>query len=196
MLMQLCLLTLLHYSISAQSIAKPGCPERCGTQPIPYPFGVGPDCSMERSFEIDCNASFNPPRAFLSVLGGEIMGINPANVRVSMPNLALSTYGQDGRILTVIYRLSATRYTFSDQNWLTAIGCDDMAAVTGLANRSFSGGCVSYCQSAGDSGGVASCPNDSNGFGLGTGCCRTPIPKGTYTYLRSFQVTCSISFVL
>ncbi|KAL1533427.1 hypothetical protein AAHA92_33312 [Salvia divinorum] len=96
-----------------------------------------------------------------------------------MPNLALSTYGQDGRILSVIYRLSATRYTFSDQNWLTAIGCDDMAAVTGQANRSFSGGCVSYCQSADDSGGVASCPDDSNGFGLGTGCCRTPIPKGT-----------------
>ncbi|XP_042031844.1 wall-associated receptor kinase-like 2 [Salvia splendens] len=134
---------------------------------------------MERSFEINCNTSFNPPRAFLSILGGEIMGINPTNVRVNMPNLALSTYGQGARILTVVYGLSTTRYTFSDQNWLTAIGCDDMAAVTGLANRSFSGGCVSYCQSAGDSGGVASCPNDSNGFGLGTGCCRTPIPKGT-----------------
>ncbi|KAG6388515.1 hypothetical protein SASPL_149943 [Salvia splendens] len=63
------------------------------------------------------------------------MGINPANVRVSMPNLALSTYGQDGRILTVIYRLSATRYTFSDQNWLTAIGCGHGASQPELQRR-------------------------------------------------------------
>lgn len=191
MLLQLSLLhltfLLLSPPSSSGSIAKQGCPDRCGTLSIPYPFGVGSGCSMERSFEINCNASYDPPKPFLSVLNAEIIGINPTNIRINYPNLALSSYGQDARILTVIYRLSPTRYTFSDENWLTAIGCDDMAAVTGQANRSFSGGCVSYCRSRDDSGGVASCPDDSNGFGLGTGCCRTPIPKGIYFLLFNFK---------
>lgn len=179
-------LSLLHFMIlllappsSSGSIAQQGCPDRCGSLPIPYPFGVGSGCFKEQSFSITCNASGDPPKAYLSRWGWEINQINPSNIRVNFPNLALSSYGQDGRILTVIYDLSSTPYTFSDDNWLTAIGCDDMAAVTGRANRSFSGGCLSYCQDRNDSGGVASCPDNSNGFGLGTGCCRTPIPKGT-----------------
>ncbi|KAH6801422.1 hypothetical protein C2S52_001886 [Perilla frutescens var. hirtella] len=178
--------SLLHFTIlllappsSSGSIAKPGCPDRCGSVPIPYPFGVGSGCFMEQSFSVTCNASADPPKASLSITGSEIIEINPTNIRVNLPNLALSSYGQGARTLTVIFDLSRTRYTFSDDNWLTAIGCDDMAAVTGRANRSFSGGCVSYCQDRNDSGGVASCPDDNNGYGLGTGCCRTPIPKGT-----------------
>ncbi|KAH6822096.1 hypothetical protein C2S53_000646 [Perilla frutescens var. hirtella] len=185
--MMLLQFSLLHFTIlllappsSSGSIAKPGCPDRCGSLPIPYPFGVGSGCSMEQSFGVTCNASTDPPKATLSIIGSEIIEINPTNIRVKYPNLALSNYSRNSvRVLSVVYDLSRTQYAFSDDNWLTAIGCDDMAAVTGRANRSFSGGCVSYCQDRNDSGGVASCPDNSNGYGLGTGCCRTPIPKGT-----------------
>ncbi|KAH6756709.1 hypothetical protein C2S53_000799 [Perilla frutescens var. hirtella] len=52
--------------------------------------------------------------------------------------------------------------------------------MTGLANnRSFGGGCISYCENWNDSGGIAFSADDNNGYGLETGCCQTPIPKGT-----------------
>ncbi|KAF3338483.1 wall-associated receptor kinase 1-like protein [Carex littledalei] len=37
------------------TIALPGCPENCGRIPIPYPFGIGPNCSLSEEFNINCN---------------------------------------------------------------------------------------------------------------------------------------------
>ncbi|KAK4388828.1 Wall-associated receptor kinase-like 2 [Sesamum angolense] len=52
------------------NIAKPGCPSKCGDLSVPYPFGIGirANCSINHSFDIKCNSSFDPPKAFLGNL--------------------------------------------------------------------------------------------------------------------------------
>ena len=60
-LIQLLLLLLqLRGTASAKNtIALPGCPESCGGIPIPYPFGIGPNCTLSQEFNIACKISFH-----------------------------------------------------------------------------------------------------------------------------------------
>nr|BAJ97464.1 predicted protein [Hordeum vulgare subsp. vulgare] len=48
-----------------QRITHPGCPDKCGNMSIPFPFGLMPGCFRE-GFQITCDHSFDPPRAFLA----------------------------------------------------------------------------------------------------------------------------------
>jgi hypothetical protein len=41
-----------------------GCPDKCGDTSIPFPFGMTPGC-FRPGFQVVCNHSFVPPRAFL-----------------------------------------------------------------------------------------------------------------------------------
>ncbi|XP_047938998.1 putative wall-associated receptor kinase-like 16 [Salvia hispanica] len=67
--------------------------------------------------------------------------------------------------------------TFSDGNRVIAIGCDDAVAVTGKdSGRNFAGGCTTFCHSR-DLAPI--CPDGSDANDLGSGCCQTPIPRGT-----------------
>ncbi|KAL8537675.1 hypothetical protein ACS0TY_012709 [Phlomoides rotata] len=107
-------------------------------------------------------------------MGSEIFELNSSQIRIKFPNLALTDNGTE---YTVTYDLSNTQYTFSYDNWVTTVGCDDTVVVIGTTNQSFAGGCVAYCPSRNDSGGIASCPDDRDALGIG--CCQTPIPRGT-----------------
>uniref|UniRef100_A0ACD5WLN9 Uncharacterized protein n=1 Tax=Avena sativa TaxID=4498 RepID=A0ACD5WLN9_AVESA len=49
-------------------ITLPGCPDRCGDTPIPFPFGTKPGCFLD-GFEITCNNTYHPHRAFLALAG-------------------------------------------------------------------------------------------------------------------------------
>ena len=73
--MQITFLLLLTYrslAEAAPSMAKPNCESRCGNLEIPYPFGIGPDCYMDKSFEIVCNGS----GAFLTSIDTEVQQVN------------------------------------------------------------------------------------------------------------------------
>ncbi|CAO2188917.1 unnamed protein product [Urochloa humidicola] len=66
------LLLILAYAASAIAeqdvqypLTRPGCPDKCGNVSIPFPFGLMPGCFRD-GFEITCDHSFDPPRAFLA----------------------------------------------------------------------------------------------------------------------------------
>ncbi|XP_042067121.1 wall-associated receptor kinase 4-like [Salvia splendens] len=171
----------------SNSISRPGCPDRCGNLPIPFPFGVGSDCSLDPSFNISCYNYSNSPTPFLTsiltVLWPELIEINEFQVRIKLTYPVWSCYTETGIDwmdggFVVSYDISGGQYTFSDGNRVIAIGCDDAVAFNGTANgRNFAGGCTAVCDS--NNGSAAICPDGSDASELGNGCCQTPIPKGT-----------------
>nr|XP_051189857.1 uncharacterized protein LOC127303122 [Lolium perenne] len=50
-------------------ITLAGCPDKCGDTSIPFPFGRTPGC-FRPGFQVVCNHSFLPPRAFLAYTRG------------------------------------------------------------------------------------------------------------------------------
>ncbi|KAM7481450.1 hypothetical protein LguiB_006033 [Lonicera macranthoides] len=93
-------LSLMNYKALAQqppkiynnetAMTKPNCPFRCSRDSnitIPYPFGIGRDCARDDTFIITCNASFHPPRPFISGINLQVLSISldDARVRVEKP---------------------------------------------------------------------------------------------------------------
>ncbi|KAJ8426622.1 hypothetical protein Cgig2_011841 [Carnegiea gigantea] len=66
----------LVVSSEVPRIAKPHCDHLCGNVEIPYPFGIGANCSYSASYEINCNHSFHPHKPFLHQFNLEVTDIN------------------------------------------------------------------------------------------------------------------------
>ncbi|WVZ51328.1 hypothetical protein U9M48_002482 [Paspalum notatum var. saurae] len=69
---------------TAAPIGIPGCNTRCGHVDVPYPFGVGANCSA-LGFNLTCDGAHNPPRL---LLGG---GSAAPQLHVTRINLEKST---------------------------------------------------------------------------------------------------------
>ncbi|KAG6415784.1 hypothetical protein SASPL_123202 [Salvia splendens] len=146
----------------SSSIARFGCLDQCGKLGIPCPFEVGANCYLSPSFEILCNTSTNPPTAYLAILDKEIFDINSSKVLVNYPNLAWSCYNQTGitEKQIMIIDLSRTEYTLSEENSITAIGCDHMVvAVIGKDKAtSTRSSCAAICSRIPPYSIFSSCP--------------------------------------
>ncbi|KAH7844364.1 hypothetical protein Vadar_027193 [Vaccinium darrowii] len=165
--------------------AKPGCQLKCGKLTVPYPFGigVGSGCSIDPRFDITCDNSSDPPKAFRGKGKVEILSISQTQVRVRN-NVASACYNGDTGAVTEsdpagIKLGDSAPYTFSDvANKFTVVGCDDYAWITGTFGRkNLSSGCMSRCRERTD-------VSDETGY------CQTDIPKGLTKYgitLRSFN---------
>ncbi|KAH0632155.1 hypothetical protein KY289_035098 [Solanum tuberosum] len=157
------------------NIAKPGCPKQCGNVTVPYPFGIGSDCAIDSSFEINCTGS----GATLYRSHIKIYDISDSEIRVSNM-LYQRCYSETGQLLvpdnpTWLRFEKLTPYSFSALNMFTVIGCDESAIMSG---DNFRNGCYAFCT---NSSGV----NVVVGRCMGTGCCQIEIPKG----LKYFSTT-------
>ncbi|GLU21931.1 hypothetical protein SLE2022_380410 [Rubroshorea leprosula] len=81
------LVLLMIESAADQALVKPGCRrEFCGNVSIPYPFGIGTDCYMDKGFEVYCNAS-KFPRIILNGEELEVLyiSLDPSFISIKLP---------------------------------------------------------------------------------------------------------------
>ncbi|GLT38235.1 hypothetical protein SLA2020_124960 [Shorea laevis] len=57
-------------------IAKRGCPDHCGNISLPYPFGIGANCYMNKGFEVSCSKTDDPPTLLITSLRIEVVDIS------------------------------------------------------------------------------------------------------------------------
>ncbi|KAJ4813065.1 Wall-associated kinase family protein [Rhynchospora pubera] len=176
------LLLLISPSKSKATISSvntlPGCQDSCGGVPIPYPFGIGRNCSMSEDFELRCdttsNGIFTPhylPDSFMIM----DISLSLGQVRVIDDPISYWCYNNKTKKNNVSnweLDLRGTPYRFDHvKNKFVVIGCDTLAYVNFTDNQnSYLGGCVSGCYSP---------ESLIDGSCSGIGCCQTYIPKGT-----------------
>ncbi|OAY83651.1 Wall-associated receptor kinase 2 [Ananas comosus] len=165
-------------SASAPSNALPGCQQRCGDVEVPYPFGIGPNCSMKAGFTLNCTSSNGTHKPFLNDV--EFRSISLSSGQACIFN-RVSALCHDAASGTVTYNkswpinLTASPFRFSSTlNKFTTVGCQTAAFVT-LSHKThkYWSGCVSLCEDVGSL---------TNGSCSGTGCCESTIPKGINSY--------------
>ncbi|PIA65002.1 hypothetical protein AQUCO_00100460v1 [Aquilegia coerulea] len=150
----------------------PGCQAKCGNINIPYPFGIGRNCSINFWANIDCNTTFHPPRPFFADNIFEVIQISESEVRIK--NIVASTcYNQSGGLVSRAISwndFAGTPYTFSHtKNKVTVIGCDTQSYITGSEALNYTSACTSLCSNKEDL---------IEGSCSGIGCCQTSIPQG------------------
>nr|XP_043637461.1 wall-associated receptor kinase-like 8 [Erigeron canadensis] len=166
-------------------IAKPGCDTSCGDLIVPYPFGIGLNstCSIGDGFDIYCNTSSKPYKAFFKEAGQNvwIKKISDSTIRTS--NLVASTcYYPGGKInnsYNISYDFSHSPYTFSQLNKFTVVGCNDYAWLTSKTHQGsedqVSTGCMVFCPNLNSQ-------DTSSDECSGNGCCRSSIPRDISYY--------------
>ncbi|KAL6332392.1 hypothetical protein AAG906_004964 [Vitis piasezkii] len=162
------------------SITRPGCPEKCGNITIPYPFGMGRGCYLNRHFEITCNMSSNPPHPlFLQKL--QVLQISEDYLRINdiaHPSCFDNKSGKSDSSNVAFIRTHHFSYSHTQNNFIV-IGCDIFAYITEQNSTTYASGCASIC------------PNSSITAGFSSftcsvvGCCRTNFHKDIkWFYLR------------
>ena len=146
------ILVLLTYELAeaeaaAAPMAKPDC-NGCGNLEIPYPFGIGRHCYMEKLFEVVCNGTGSSAKAFLTSINKEVLQINISKrpscptVQVQMP-IIYSNNCNSSRSGAAL-KISVSPFNFSYyHNTFISVGCDNFATIAGLGPVVF--GCQSHC---------------------------------------------------
>ncbi|THU64093.1 hypothetical protein C4D60_Mb01t22820 [Musa balbisiana] len=155
----------------------PGCRTRCGEIDVPYPFGIGPNCSRE-GFSLDCNTTDDGLEK-LFVFNVEITDISlPLGQTRMLNGISWQCYNVSNNSTysnTWSLNFVGTPYRFSDvHNKFTVIGCETLAYIGDFQRAdSYQSGCVSVCHN--EVGLV-------NSSCSGIGCCQTSIPKDLTYY--------------
>ncbi|KAB5568534.1 hypothetical protein DKX38_002327 [Salix brachista] len=179
MAVQLTIIGMLVAAVTAAPefpIAKPGCRDRCGNVSIPYPFGTGPGCYLDKPFLITCNHTFSPPKAFLETSAINVTEITLEGKLHIEQFIAKDCYNASGKTDNNIPSLTLSDFIISDaDNMFVSIGCDTVASLRGNLKEAGSNeneyevGCTSSCNS------LKYVPNDTCS---GIGCCQTSLAKG------------------
>ncbi|KAK6134259.1 hypothetical protein DH2020_031995 [Rehmannia glutinosa] len=132
-------------AVAILPMSKPGCEEKCGNITIPYPFGIGSDCSANSNFTVLCHNSTNPPRALLSSINLEALNISMlGTVIVNQPVSPLNC----SDVQTTQYlatSLLGTPFTISAKyNSLAVLGCQNLVWLRANATATL-GGCMAIC---------------------------------------------------
>jgi hypothetical protein len=186
-------------AVECLSAAIPGCLTQCGGVEIPYPFGVGTNCSR-KGFRIKCingSAGEEIPVLLPTTRYQNIRVLNLSvsplpEARVLLP-VAWQCFNATGGVTGIysgdvdfnpegVYRISNT------QNELFVLGCDTYAFTKGVRVHNVNArfpyryftGCITVSVDDKD-------PRD--GACAGLGCCRVDIPPGITDTSMTFSST-------
>jgi hypothetical protein len=173
---------------SGRSMSLPGCPDKCGDVPIPYPFGIGAHCaatSLNNYFNLTCNGTTNPPRpkvggvievADISLEHGEMRVLSPVNHICFTSNTTFTKFIGGYELHTTPFLPSPSRNRF------TVIGCNTLGLISGYKGTAsqYVAGCYSYCEGVNNTSEGAPC--------AGMGCCEAAIPANLTSFGVMFQM--------
>ncbi|PWA75520.1 wall-associated kinase family protein [Artemisia annua] len=165
-------LSIIATSIAIPKYAKPGCIDTCGKVRIPYPFGIGTKCSVNKWYVIDCNYS----TPYLSAVNNlQVLGVNldDQTVTVNGPMVSNCQNTVQNTSQTMSIDLGSSLFLFSKlHKKLVVEGCGNGVI---LEHGSALTGCSTAC--------INDTVSDKNNC-LGFSCCQTTIPH----YLKSYSV--------
>ncbi|KAJ0656683.1 putative wall-associated receptor kinase, galacturonan-binding domain-containing protein [Helianthus annuus] len=163
-------LTLITTSIASPIYSRIGCNDTCGIVRIPYPFGIGADCSVNPWYIVECTSS----KPYLSALNHlELLDVNLENqtVTVKTPTISycLNPYWVSNKRMSI--DLGRSPFLFSkSHNKFVFEGCGNAVM---MDNGSVVTGCSTYCRKG-------SFEEEHKCYGIN--CCETTIPH----YLKSY----------
>ncbi|KAK1277830.1 Wall-associated receptor kinase 2 [Acorus gramineus] len=156
---------------------------------VPYPFGIGENCSRE-GFALDCRQTDQGPVLYLSkgnMIEVTYISLSKAQMIISFSDVGQDCYDRSGSRVTNYHpslSLKDSPYIFSNtENAFFVLGCDTYATITDTSiNASFQTGCSSICNAQSVHMQVIKALPCN-----GIGCCQLSIPGG----LQSFKITLS-----
>ena len=171
--------------LSPMPAPRPECPSMCGDVHIPYPFGIGINCSWpgteENGFTVTCNNSFSPPRPYQGSFEIISITLEACELRVFSPGASQICYNSSNHFESISWRFDFAVPPFlisQMRNTFTAIGCNTLAFLDGGEGGSYFTGCITSCKS------LHEAAQDGEEC-TGLGCCQMPIP----TNLSTIQVS-------
>ncbi|KAL8246533.1 hypothetical protein R6Q59_007749 [Mikania micrantha] len=169
------LVSLTATSLAVAKLAKTGCNDSCGNNvTIPFPFGIGADCAVNKWYIIECNNSTPYLPAVLN--RPEVLGVNLVDqtVIVSTPKVSGCQNPSGNNISEFLgVNLGASPFLLSKYNRFVFEGCGTAALM--LDNGSVVTGCSTAC--------VKNATFRNNCFG--NGCCQT---EAISHHLKSYHI--------
>ncbi|XP_075662903.1 wall-associated receptor kinase-like 10 [Castanea sativa] len=125
LVMRITFLLLLTYELAeaAPPVAKSNCKSSCGNVKIPYLFGIGPNCYMDKWFEVVCIGTGSSAKAFLTRIEKEVLQIDimtkfprsnhtyGPTVKVQMPTIYTKNCNSTGNMSPV--SITGSPFNFS-----------------------------------------------------------------------------------
>lgn len=175
------LLLVARHSASATFVPSSECKSQCGDVAIPYPFGMGMNCSLAGGFDVTCEADKNGfSKPFIG--GHELLNISLTNSTIRVLNpITHYCYNDTTSELDLVNGTgmydtgrSNSTFRFSDtRNKFTVIGCNTLGLFgNNNSDSEYLSGCFSFCGQNDQSA------QTDDGSCSGTGCCQVTIPKG------------------
>ncbi|KAK2988474.1 hypothetical protein RJ640_007043 [Escallonia rubra] len=183
-------------------MAKPHCQKECGEIIIPYPFGIGAGCYLDKAFEVLCINMFTvlPLLVFRDSSTIVHISLDDAVVHAERQQnvYCYNEWGEDPTTSVNVHLNQQFSISYT-RNKFVAIGCDIFAYIIDSGSRNYTSGCASLCDDPNPIVGLTATSCSS------VGCCQTTLPKDITSFdRRMFSINtfnrsgttkpCSIAF--